>query len=1244
MSALRALDPRLSIKHTGCNTEQKRVCERYCFVGQLLICIKNMDDELDNFIQQHKASVAEDKTSLEKDPPPYLDIRKNDHKDYESILKENIPPIKSSTTQEKDESCCLSLSLGDDCERQKIKLQQELRLDYRRYMAQRKSIYSTKPDTFISLGERRATKERLDSLRTSPDIIDIHHSPRPRVALHPEQTLLRNNADSLTQGRRGLHSFVDSRWVEDQVPEGGRLLPGERTRQRRVDFHSEEDLAEEDLELTEKRRLKQAGLEIGEERGWQRQHYKTNFRDTSRLRNKRPELHDYYTETCRHADRQEACGPVVHDVEYLGARLGTSSLTLKPNRLQLPAGIRPSRRFQSATNIDKPEFATGLMIGSSDAEAASQRRKERYRQELLEQIAEQQRNRKREKDLELGVTVTDTTDPEKRADRIKPLGGLQSGDYARPKRDSSYRPGRPVDLSGDVLPGRASQENRERLPPEKPRMAFQSPLLEYSHALGLGSGGISPYSQANPRSSHIPRFPGVFPHPPSTLEDGYRTPYEEAYVYYGARNPVDPRLAYYGPTPLMGGVQPMSYQSLPTTGLHPGQRGPHSPHSQHSGSSNPELPARNAVTMSSGIGVFPAEQVKPSKESAMSYMEALQQQIHDQQQRRRQEREESDRYEARLEVDMKNHNPWGRGGGGAPIRDSGGNLITDLHKMHKHNEEAYINPETWQKRVTPTTDVFEEDDTRPPSTHRASGFVQPPSFARGSVFGNLPTPEQLNEQDKYKAYLKQQIEEKRRKEAEERERQRLEEEREERRLAEQRESIQREFEEEHERKKRKEMEQKKKNEELIRLAEERKKEVERKKKEAEEKESDALKKQYEEERQARLEQVAREPSPPIPTLQMRRAAPKYTPRPPSTDSHRSTVAPLTERSLSGLQSPPVPARKNQLRAAEDKRGVISGLSVLRRQLRIKQKRLEGQLLQSEWELDSPGSERDREQPQLDVFNLARLRLQAPVRRSSSMNTEPNHPHRIHDSLHFRHRDMDSREEDVYYETSSERVRDGQGVDIHRHATEWEQQQRTVTSLRRTPAHDHFDLSPLQQQNHYLRMTEGDPTRISLLDSESAFIDPMGEVLPVPPTSENKPQISARERRRLAKKTDQRNEWESPREPVFQPENYSRQSAASQNVEQHGRDRNHRRTSRLSAMNQHNLRTDLSGYDDEAPLVSPHVPDPCSNVGTVATEPWMRPGTSETLKRLMTSQTPRRERLASRESAVQNWEGPSTYHG
>ncbi|MEQ2161852.1 hypothetical protein GOODEAATRI_013815, partial [Goodea atripinnis] len=72
-------------------------------------------------------------------------------------------------------------------------------------------------------------------------------------------------------------------------------------------------------------------------------------------------------------------------------------------------------------------------------------------------------------------------------------------------------------------------------------------------------------------------------------------------------------------------------------------------------------------------GDFPSERPRSTRDRVLSYREALKQQ--EQQERRRQEREEREHFEAQLEADMKNHEPWGRGGGGAPLRDSQGNLI-----------------------------------------------------------------------------------------------------------------------------------------------------------------------------------------------------------------------------------------------------------------------------------------------------------------------------------------------------------------------------------------------------------------------------------------------------------------------------------------------------------------------------------------------------------------------------------------
>ncbi|MEE6518930.1 hypothetical protein FKM82_030255 [Ascaphus truei] len=54
-----------------------------------------------------------------------------------------------------------------------------------------------------------------------------------------------------------------------------------------------------------------------------------------------------------------------------------------------------------------------ILLGGSDREDAQQKRKERYRQDLMEQMAEQQRNKRREKELELKVAASGAIDPEK---------------------------------------------------------------------------------------------------------------------------------------------------------------------------------------------------------------------------------------------------------------------------------------------------------------------------------------------------------------------------------------------------------------------------------------------------------------------------------------------------------------------------------------------------------------------------------------------------------------------------------------------------------------------------------------------------------------------------------------------------------------------------------------------------------------------------------------------------------------
>ncbi|XP_041800014.1 centrosome and spindle pole associated protein 1-like isoform X2 [Chelmon rostratus] len=1127
-----------------------------------------MDDELENFIRERKARVAEDKASLEQDPP-YMEIKAKPHRAYGSTVKENIPP--KCIAQRKEESCSVGLPLGVEYERKKQRLQHELRMDYRRYMAQKKHF--AEPGPLIHLDNRRCVKHLLED--------QVGALPKQRPAS------LRDAA-TLTEDSRGLHRALCLAEVKTLCPEEDEeqssVFPRHGDRMGRpVDQESEEEEEEylkEELELMEARRHRLTGVEANYEK---RRSNKTDGRE----------------------------------------------------KRENPAGVaREGRKLRALVKNEDAEFATGLVIGTADTQDALQKRKQRYRQELQEQIAEQHRNKKREKDLELKVAATGANDPEKQPDRIRQFGLHRRKDHRllEPSATGASETSSRVLANNEKIGAR----ERETPPPEQPHVAFQSPLLEYSSA--LGGGGLSPNSQpaapSFPRAVDTPRIPLFPPHPPSALGEAYRSLYAEPNHYYGTRNLLDPNMAYYGHLSAPGAGPPMSYWSIPPGGGVHSQFGNHSPHSQHSGSSFPEPPIQpnnEAAAVDSQVRVFPPERSRSSRDRITSYREALKQQILEQQERRLLEREETARYEAQLEADMKKHQPWGRGGGGAPLRDSTGNLIADLNQMHKLNEEAYSNPEQRQRRATAAVTARRAE--LPDPNQRVSGtvaecsihdtndeltgftHVQTPQFARGNVFANQPTQQQLQEQDKYKAYLKQQIEEKMRKKAEEKERTRLEEEKEEKRLAEQRARIQREYEEEQERKKRKEMEQKAKNEELIHLAEQRKKE-------AEEKENAVLRRQYEKERQARVEEVCREPSPPIPTLQKKHGQHHYTPRPPTVDSQHST-APLSERSLSGLQSPPVPARRNQLRAAGDQHDVFSELSALRRQLRSEQKRLEGRVQQGDWEeFDSPLSDRLRERPLVDVFDMARLRLQAPVRRPNSRNMEPRNLLRIHDSLQLKYTDGESR---LCFSEVPKMEEVGASS-----RSKWDYRDpcHQLRSQRSSAQDDYFDLSP-PQQNDYLKSVMARSAGGSLLESESAFIDPLGDAFPVPrtPELEKTPLLSARERRRLAKQSQRPQDGAASSQPFDQHHDYTA-DRLQQGAGPSGEGRSQDRTGRLLALSRHGITAgpvDLSDDDSSPPRFSLHNLNHQNSVESVATDTWMRPGTSDTLKRL--ERPSRRERLA-----------------
>ncbi|XP_032277629.1 centrosome and spindle pole-associated protein 1 isoform X8 [Phoca vitulina] len=1151
-----------------------------------------MADNLDEFIEERKAKLAKDKAELESDPP-YMEMKgkaseklSENSKILISMAKENIPPNSQQTRSSLGIDYGLSLPLGEDYERKKHKLKEELRQDYRRYLTQERL-------------KLERNKEYNQFLRGKEESTDKFRQVEKSSTEHKNQ----RNKKPISQVKPDLPSQIQTFCENSDGPIRNVLTPSEAyeelLNQRRLEEDRYRQLDDE-IELRNRRIIKKTNEEVGiSSKKHQRFANKADIPDRRFCRFNEDGVFDrqYY----RPDQDPEVSEEMDERFRY------ESDFDRRLLRVYTNDSARDNEPSKSNREICSP-FA-GMLFGSEDRELI-QKRKEKYRLELLEQMAEQQKNKRREKDMELSVAASGVRDPEKSPDRLKQFS---------------------------VAP----RHFEETIPPERPRVAFQTPLPPLSAPSAPPIPSVHSIPSQNEDLHSGPSCtlgemvpPRIAPLPPPPLlpplASNYRTPYDDAYYFYGARNTLDPSLAYYGSG--MMGVQPTAYVSAPVT------HQPAQPIMNMVGQNELKITSDRAINS----GLFFEDKPKPSKQALQSYQEALQQQIREREERRKREREEKEEYEAKLEAEMRRYNPWGKGGGGAPLRDAKGNLITDLNRMHRQNIDAYHNPDarTYEdKRAVVSLDqnlATSNAENLEDSTNKNSGYMQPQSspFARGNIFCEPPTELQIKQQELYKNFLRFQIEEKKQREEAERERLRIAEEKEEKRLAEQRARIQQEYEEEQEKKREKEEEQRLKNEELIRLAEERRKEAERKKKEEEEKHNLQLQHYYARENIIGEEtKRLRQPSPVVPALQNKIA--NRLQRPPSVDSIISSF--IQESSISRAQSPPVPARRNQLRAEEEKKNVIMELSEMRKQLRSEERRLQGRLLHMD--SDDEIHIRKRERNPMDIFDMARHRLQAPVRRQSPKGLDATTFQNIHDFNELKDRDSETRVDLKF--VYPDPPRDHHTLEIQQQALLREQQKKLNRMKMQEGAEVDLDAIPSAKvrDRRMPREDSDDFLKTSLLESDSAFIGAYGETYPaieddiLPLQSQLS---SARQRRRNKQKgLDFDNSH-----PNMPPDGLSLKSVSSINIDQL-RMKNEERMRRLNELQNKPINT-----DDESSLLDPddmkHVGDDGSN--SVATEPWLRPGTSETLQQFMAEQLNQEQQQVPGKPGTYNWQGLSTAHG
>ncbi|XP_022062182.2 centrosome and spindle pole associated protein 1 isoform X2 [Acanthochromis polyacanthus] len=979
--------------------------------------------------------------------------------------------------------------LGIDYERKKQKLQQELQLDY---------------ELFLSKTKDRKTSEPC----LPPQGLSLPIDDRTSVKERPAS---QRDAATLTE-------------AVDNGKSTGSWGPGYRRRRRWQLYRRKEPCSSEE--------------ELSTDEEWD-----SDFR-YRRRQDRRTRGPEYKEERRKQERRVNRDSQDIKDVEAPVVRDQNSNDGIWKSELQMLDNMRMAAKSTPGIGKEKPWFATGLMIGATEDQTAAQMKKEQYGQELLRQIAEKQRNKMMERTLELRVAATGATDPEKEPDRIKQLGGVNLH-YDSLRWDVPHKPGIEMESEGKDLNRRPKDDKPSNKTEQMvPRGKSEVTVPRSGMRAAQGFPSLDYFSEDYHRHFSntlgevaIQRVSEVAPPVPPIVPNTYKTPYDAAYYYYGTRNPLDPNLPY-NQNGLSREIQQSENFKLPFQ--------------------NPRLlrtsgtikATRRCTASPLAFDELHEDKSKQRRESVLSYQEALRQQIRENEERKRREKDEEMRYDAKKEAEMMAYNPWGRSGGGAPIKDQKGNLVSDLHQMHKTNEKSNKNPV----------------DARVLLSHRLSGSDDP--------------PQELHMQHKHQEALKRQIEERKRNQAEERERIRIGEEEEEKRLARQRAHIQQEYEDE----------QKKQNKTEHRL--ENQSRIHQPKRHYQEEENTVR----QEKETGKMQQSAttgeeeisqlnyeREPSPPIPTLRKKQTGPVAS-RPSSAVSQLSSRNLSQKHPMSAPHHRPVSPKTPQL--DDDQQEVIRQLSRLRRHLRNEQRQLQAQMDQT-----SPS-----ESPYTPPNRQRRRPRDAAAERGNMQN--------IREFTQLKHRDTSSRE--GVRATYPDPPTDAQSLDIQQQAL-LREQERKIRLMNRQKEHDFMGK---QQDLYDPRRKPGSfIQRDSVLPSQSAFMDVYsGDAC----DHQRSSQSSAEHRERTAPRgRHNRDVGDSidQREHDNQSEDRSLQSDMTLNLRSEVRDHNHH----------HTIRGDTSGRTER---LSPDEVDVLSlrsalgrrvSVETVATEPWLRPGTADAVK-------------------------------
>ena len=194
-------------------------------------------------------------------------------------------------------------------------------------------------------------------------------------------------------------------------------------------------------------------------------------------------------------------------------------------------------------------------------------------------------------------------------------------------------------------------------------------------------------------------------------------------------------------------------------------------------------------------GSFQQQQQSAARQKKAAYQRELDEQVRLKAEAKEREKRERFERDARERREIARYDPWGKGGGGAPMRDQGGNVVTNLKDLRDDYNERQLNP-----GMPPPDYHYDPRSPGGPAADHVGNLMIQGRFRDGQI-GDVD-PRELaakhRQRDELAHALEQQIEEKRRKKEAEKQREAEEDLKEERRLKAEQERLRAAFEKEQE--------------------------------------------------------------------------------------------------------------------------------------------------------------------------------------------------------------------------------------------------------------------------------------------------------------------------------------------------------------------------------------------------------------------------------------------------------------